>query len=111
MATPTRNEMTTVTKLKVDWLPLAIPTNGYSEVVSYALEWDQGNGIWAELTGLTTDSLSLTYSVVQGVVPGNKYLLRVRARNSIGWGPYSEPLEIKAATWPEIPTAVTTEVE
>jgi hypothetical protein len=61
MAAPTRNEMTTISKLKVDWLPLAIPTNGYSEVVSYGLEWDQGTGNWVELTGLSTDSLLLTY--------------------------------------------------
>jgi hypothetical protein len=103
MAVPTRNSQTTTQKLVVDWLSLDVPSSGYATVNSFNLEWDAGSQgqSWSELVGFTTDSLQLTYSVVNGVTVGHTYQLRVRAKNAIGWGQFSDVLTIKAATWPE----------
>jgi hypothetical protein len=113
MATPTRDATTTIQKLVVDWIALAAPENGYSTVLSYNLVWDAGtNGVtWTSLIGFETDSLVKRFQVVNGISAGTLYQLKVRAKNAFGWSEYSEVLNIKAATWPQIGSAVTTIVD
>jgi hypothetical protein len=113
MLAPTRNTQTTVQKLVVDWIALEIPENGYSTILSYNLVWDAGsNGQhWTNLIGYETDTLVKRYQVATGLEPGNWYQLKVKAKNAFGWSDYSDVLEIKAATWPEAGTAVTTQVD
>ena len=57
MSTPTRGSSTNTNQLKIDWNLLSTPQNGYSDVQSYALYWDSGNGgtSFANLVGEGTN--------------------------------------------------------
>jgi hypothetical protein len=44
-------------------------------------------------------------------VAGNIYKFKTRARNFFGWSEFSNVLDIKAATWPEIAEAATTRID
>jgi hypothetical protein len=82
-------------------------------VLSYNLQWDAGSAgtYWLELVGESSDFLLDTYTVSGGIVPGGTYRFRVRARNSLGWGPQSPETTVKAATVPDQMIAVTTIIE
>ena len=111
MLAPTRDPETNTVQIVVDWLP---PVNdGYSEIVSYNLQWDAGSDgeTWTNLIGFNTESLEFTYTVAQGVAYGDQYLFKVRARNYWGWGEFSPELVMKSATYPEVMVAVTTAVD
>jgi hypothetical protein len=63
------------------------------------LQWDQGTGDndaltdeWYDLIGYTTESLLTTFQTVENLTPGQYYLFRVRAKNSMGWSEWSENL-------------------
>ena len=113
MATPTRVASTTTQKLVVNWIALVIPENGYANINSYNLEWDAGTSgvVWYEQIGYTTDFLLVSFTVIQDVIVGNSYQFRIRAKNAIGWGPYSNTLTIKAATWPETGDVMITTID
>jgi hypothetical protein len=103
MAAPVRDSAATTTQqITVNWLPLVSPADGMSPVRSYGLEWDAGSSgaAWSALAGLATDYLLTSYTVSSGVVPGESYRFRVRARNGLGWGPYSDSTTVAAATRP-----------
>ena len=46
--------------------------------------------------------------ITSGITSGSTYLLKVRAKNVYGWGPFSSSLSIVAATVPGAPSAPTT---
>jgi hypothetical protein len=103
MAAPVRDDAaTTTTQIKVDWEALEAPENGMSPVLTYNLEWDAGTdgASWAEVVGETTDYLLTHFTVSSGLVPGERYRFRVRARNALGWGVWSPEASVKAATRP-----------
>lgn len=71
MNSPTRNPQTNTVKIVVDWLPPA--NDGYSEILSYNLQWDAGTDgeNWTNLVGFQTNSLVKTFTVAQGVIFGD----------------------------------------
>ena len=108
---PTRNAETNTIQIVVDWQP---PTNdGFSDIVSYNLQWDSGSegATWTNLIGFNTESLAQTYTVAQGVAFGDQYRFKVRAKNYWGWSDFSESLVIKSATYPDPMVPLTTEVD
>jgi len=101
MAAPTRNnDLTTIQQLVVDWV--APSSDGFSPILSYNLQWDQGTqgSQWANLVGHTIDSVLFQFTVSSNVYAGDFYQMRVRAKNVWGWGQFSPILTIKAATRP-----------
>jgi len=75
--------------LTVFWEGIATDAQtGASPIMSYGLEYKTGAGAWTTLQGDPTDSLNLSY-IINGLVAGQSYSFRVRAKNEFGWGPYS----------------------
>jgi len=98
---PQRNDAgTTDTQIKVDYGMLTDPEDGGSPVLTLHLEWDQGKGVWSSLIGGTSYS-KLTSFIVTGLTPGKWYQFRYRAKNDFGWGGYSDPVSVQAATMPD----------
>jgi len=56
---------------------------------------------WYNLIGSSTDSLTTSYIVTNGVVAGDYYQFRVRAKNKWGWGAFSPVFTIQASTIPD----------
>ena len=81
---------------------------GGSEIVSLHLEWDQGSSgsYWQTLIGFSPFSLADSYTLGGSVVSGQTYQFRYRAANIFGWGDYSDPAYVTAASVPNTPTAV-----
>ena len=110
MATPTMGSATTTTEVAVDFAALSPGAEtGGSAVESYHLQWDQGTGAWADLFGEDGAYQLLTdYLVTSGIAGGADYRFRVRARNTHGWGLWSEEALIYATSVPAQPDPVTT---
>jgi hypothetical protein len=97
---PQRNDAgTTDTQIKVDYDMLSDPEDGGSPVLTLHLEWDQGKGVWSSLIG-GTSYRKLTSFIVTGLTPGHWYNFRYRAKNDFGWGDFSDPVSVQAATMP-----------
>jgi hypothetical protein len=97
-------KVTGVNKIKVDW---TVPNDdGGSEIISYALEIDNGSGgDLNPLIGVDSNYLLLHYTIDENIVRATQYRLRYHAKNAIGWGPYSEIVYILAANVPARPPA------
>ena len=65
MAVPVRDPSTTTSVLVINWLALGIPENGYSEILSYNLQWDRGtyatSETWYNLIGYDEATLVTTF--------------------------------------------------
>lgn len=47
---------------------------------------------WVDLVGQSSDYLSTTFNLINGITPGAQIQFRVRARNVYGWQPlFSDP--------------------
>ena len=91
--------VTTDKKIKVSYASPAPSDNG-SPLLSYDLQMDDGvTGEYVNLVGVSSNSMQ-SYFVVESVVKGRSHRLKYRAKNAIGWGPFSEPASILAATRP-----------
>jgi hypothetical protein len=104
MATPLRDDsLTTTSYITVTWTALSQPENGMSDIISYNLRWDGGSSgtVYNELVGETTNYLLTTFTVSSAITPGSHYMFKVRARNSLGWGEFSDVVTVKAATKPD----------
>ena len=66
---------------------------------------DGKGGDFVSLIGYTSDNLRLWHTVTEGITKGTLYRFRHRARNSIGWGPFSDYGFVLAATVPTKPPA------
>ena len=76
--------------IRVYWNPIVSDLDtGAVPITSYSLEWDQANGNWQSVVGNPIDFVAINFTIVNSVVPGQSYKLRLRARNVYGWGPYS----------------------
>lgn len=84
--------------------------NGASPITSYSLEWDQGTDTFVSLIGDPANSLAVTYQV-SSLMIGSPYKFRVRARNTHGWGPYSNTITMVPAGVPDIPSPVSTAID
>ncbi len=61
--------------------------DGHAPVTQYEAQWSpDGSAGWSRAGSTGETSLNHT-----GLVAGDTYYYRVRARNSVGWGPWSEP--------------------
>jgi hypothetical protein len=111
---PRRGAASNEAQLVVDWDALVAPDAGGSSVTSYNLQWDQATGTFGpHLTGASAeccDSLVTTHTQAAGLLAGSLYLLRYRAANKYGWGPYSDPVTIRAADIPAAPAPVVTSI-
>lgn len=97
-------------RIKVDWAKIVSPNDGGSEVLSYQLAMDDGEGgDFVILVGGETNEedyfLKLTYTVYAGIAEGSTYRFRYRSLNSVGWSEYSPITYIMAASIPEKPAA------
>jgi hypothetical protein len=75
MSTPTRGSSTTTSQVQIQWTALSNPSDGYSSILSYHLEWDAGtSGVtWSSLIGGTVDSTALTFTVSSSIIAGTTY--------------------------------------
>lgn len=95
-------------RIKVDWS--AVTATGGSEILSYQIEMDDGDGgDFVALTGEGvagyTHYLKLSFTVYSNITEGEVYRFRYRAKNAAGWGAYSPITGIRAATVPQAPPA------
>ena len=80
-------------------------------MTSYNLWWDEGsNGeFWYSLIGIIEPILSQSsFTVTNGVLQGQDYKFKVRARNIWGWGSFSPVATIRASTVPSAVTGIVT---
>lgn len=56
---------------------------------------------WFNLLGSSTDSLVTQFIVTSGIVQGNYYQFRIRAKNKWGWSPVSPIFSIQASSVPD----------
>mmetsp|Transcript_29134 Transcript_29134/g.28192 ORF Transcript_29134/g.28192 Transcript_29134/m.28192 type:complete len:232 (-) Transcript_29134:211-906(-) len=113
MNTPTRGSLTSTSQIEVDWSTLSSPEDGYSSILSYHLQWDEGSaGVsWYDLVGATVDSTADTYIVTSTITGGQSYQFKVRAKNKWGWGDYSAIASFKASEAPDQMDPVTTSID
>jgi hypothetical protein len=79
-----------------------MPDNGGSPIISYELVIDDGmSGSFRSLVGLSAESLLTTFTVTEGIIKGRQHRLKYRARNTVGWGQYSDSAFVLAATVPD----------
>lgn len=103
---PSRNAATSNTQLVVDIE--AVATSNGSPIRSYHVEIDNGlGGDFTELQGFTVNSMALSATKSLGVYPGRYYRFRYRAKNAIGWGPYSDIEYVLSARKPDTPVPPT----
>lgn len=102
---PTLSQGTTSSSsIQVTWNSLSTAAEtGNSAIISYNLEWDEGDGDgdFTELVGETSDFTSTSHSISSGLVAGTSYIFRIRAKNAHGWSVYSSELSIIAANEPD----------
>jgi hypothetical protein len=94
MLAPTRGDLTTEEQIQTNWITSDdLDTAGGSIVTSYNLQWKINNtaSSFVDLVG-QDGSLQLlsTHTQIVGVVAGVKYLFKVRAQNTMGWGKFSD---------------------
>ena len=86
----------TSTSLTLTWSELLFDVEtGAQDILSYSLEYDQGNGNFISLIGGVSqaDSLATTYTIDSDLTAGQSYMFRVVAKNTHGWGEYSDETE------------------
>ena len=84
---------------------------GGSTIVSLQLQWDMGTSgtQWSTLLGFSPFTTSTVYTITGDVVKSARiYKFRYRAYNIHGWGPYSEALDLLAASIPDSLDSVVT---
>ena len=107
---PMRNVSTSTTENIGIVMPeiTGIQTGG-SPILSYALYWDQGSGIWTNLTGVGQYHPSRYYTV-EGLTNTNLYKFKYKVRNVHGWSDYSPEVELMSAAVPAQMDPPTTEM-
>ena len=96
--------VTTDEVIKVSFALPSPPSSGGSPIISYELQMDDGmSGEFSSVNGIKINSLLTTYTVTTNVIKGRRHRFRYRAKNIVGWGPYSDDSYILAATVPDRP--------
>lgn len=81
--------------------------NGGSDVLSFNIQMDDGNGgNFQSMTGYTVPNL-MPYYTANSLTRGLTYRFRYRAKNVNGWGSLSNVISILAADAPEAPPVPT----
>ena len=89
-------------RLEVSW---SAPSDNGASIIDYDVRYRPSGGGWTEITGRTTTSVSIT-----GLTNGTPHEVQVRARNSVGRGPWSASgrgTPMSSATAPSEPSAPT----
>lgn len=85
------------------------PVNGThgAPIVSYHVEIDDGQGgSYSEIKGSLTDDMALIAQRNTGIETGILYRVRYRAKNEVGFGPFSLPAYILSASEPYDPEPI-----
>ena len=97
------SQVTNDKQIQVSFANPAPNSNG-SPIISYELVMDDGkSGNFISIIGFTSNSLLTTITVSQNVTKGRLNRFMYRAKNSVGWGPYSAVSSVLAATVPSRP--------
>jgi hypothetical protein len=83
------------------------PSNGGTPIIDYEVWIDQAADDWIALA----DSLVEREYIATSLYSGQTYQLKVRARNSVGYGDFSLPISILAAQVPDMPLPPTTSIK
>lgn len=68
------------------WVPLTTTDQtGDSEILSYNLQYDQGNGSWISVVGVSTYHTETEAFITANLEAGVEYKIRIRALNIYGW--------------------------
>jgi hypothetical protein len=108
---PSRGQLTTEEQIHVVWSSDVV--NGGSPILSFNLQWTNKNdpANFQDLIGDDSNrSLDTEHLQTVQVEAGETYLFRVRALNAMGWGDFSDEVEIVAAEVPAQPIAPTTQI-
>jgi hypothetical protein len=108
---PSRGQLTTEEQIHVVWSSDVV--NGGSPNLSFNLQWTNKNdpANFQDLIGDDSNrSLDTEHLQTVQVEAGETYLFRVRALNAMGWGDFSDEVEIVAAEVPAQPIAPTTQI-
>jgi len=111
MTALTSGTTTSSTQIELDWVALTSPNDGYSTILSYGVEWDQGINSFVELLGETSDFTGTTYTITTGITSGTTYQFKIRSKNKWGWGTFSTITTILAASKPSQMNPVTTTID
>lgn len=96
-------EITSDTQIRVTYVD-PIPDNNGSIISSFELQMDDGfSGDFKSLVGFATNSKLTTFSVTENIYKGRQHRFRYRAKNNVGWGPFSDESAILAARVPDVP--------
>jgi hypothetical protein len=97
--------VTTDSRIRVTYAS-PVPNNSGTPLLSYELLMDDGiSGVFTSLTGFASNSMN-TFFTVEGkglVIKGRQHRFKYRAKNLVGWGPYSDPSSVLAAIHPSKP--------
>ena len=84
------------------------PENNGSAIVSYELQMDDGfTGDFFTLIGYVTNSKLTTFTITTNIFKGRQHRFKYRAKNDVGWGPFSDETAVLAAREPNTPGRVT----
>lgn len=108
-----RDPLTTEAEIIINWTALSSPGDGYSSIIAYNLQFDKGtNGVtWYDLYGVVPTATLLSFTLTSDIVPGGKYLFRIRAGNVHGFGSFSNAFTIMAAGKPFKANTPTTSID
>jgi hypothetical protein len=96
-------DATTITQISLIWPPLTTGVEiGDSTILSYNLQWDAGSGgateaDWIDLVGSPANQVLTSFVVTSGIVGGQWFKFRVRAKNIYGFGLFSDAVQFKAS--------------
>ena len=99
MTNPFRGSSTDDTRIQVNWVELTGDATGGAQILSYNLEMEK-NGVMTELVGQSSYYSGISYTEQTGIVSGQNYKFRLRARNKWGFGLWSDTIIIPASTNP-----------
>jgi hypothetical protein len=102
MVAPTRNTLTDVYQITIDFVELQGVETGDSQILSYHGMWKEStSAVWLDMnlesTQFTGDK---TLSVYDNLQEGLTYNFKIRASNVYGFGPFSSITSILASSWP-----------
>ncbi|XP_076325954.1 cell adhesion molecule Dscam1-like isoform X2 [Tachypleus tridentatus] len=86
-----RVEKITSRDLVLSWSP---PYNGNSDITEYNVQWREAHGNWNQIT------IRGTVTTIENLRPQTLYGFRVREKNALGAGSYSNEIQEKSATEP-----------
>jgi hypothetical protein len=92
-------------KIKVTYAD-PTPDNGGSSIISYELAIDDGRtGNFTSVVGFYQNSMLKEFTIEESelIIKGRHHRLKYRAKNIVGWGPYSDEVSVLVAKEPSRP--------